>query len=421
MKVKLPYGKSYLTAEIPDENIIKVLTARDYEALKNPDEAIEKSLKEPIEKDPLRDLVKPGMKVAIITTDNTRACPDDVLLPHILRELKAGGVWKDDITIIIGTGLHRKLTREEMEEVVGKEVLQSYRVLCHDADGDCVKIGETSMGNPVEINRRVHESDFIISTGFIEPHFFAGFSGGRKLILPAVSSRRAIYEHHSFEMIDHPKVRTGVLEGNPFHEDMVEQAEIAGLDFIVNVVLNRFKQIVGVFSGDFKKAHEEGVKLDRKIVEVEVEEEADISIASNSGYPLDRDFYQAVKGMDSASSVTKEGGTVIVVSECIDGIGPESFYEIHKGAKSPDEVYERIKKNQPIESQWQNQILARIQKKNDIIAVTSLDDETVRDFLVTPAKSIEEALNMAFEKHGRDARITVVAEGPFIMPVLKKR
>jgi len=421
MEIKLPYGKGYLTAELPDENVLRVIHARDRKGLGNPDEEIERSLNEPIDKDPLRDLVKAGDKVAIITTDNTRACPDDVLLSHILRELKAGGVWKDDIAIIIGTGLHRKLSPEEIEEVVGKEVVRSYRVVCHDPDGDCIYIGETSRGIPIEVNRRVYEADFVISTGFIEPHFFAGFSGGRKLIMPGVSSRRAIYEHHSFEMIDHPKVRTGILEGNPFHEDMVEHAEAAGLDFIVNVVLNRFKEIIGVFSGDFRRAHEEGVKCDRELVEIEVEEEADIAIASNSGYPLDRDFYQAVKGMDTASAVTKEGGTVIVVSECIDGVGPKSFYEIHRGAKSPDEVYERIKKNQPIESQWQNQVLARLQKKNEIIAVTSLDDSTVKDFLVTPAKSVEEALNMAFEKHGRDAKIIVVTEGPFVMPVLKKR
>jgi|Deesub1362A_J573_1020465.scaffolds.fasta_scaffold01394_14 nickel-dependent lactate racemase len=421
MRVKLPYGRSYLTTELPDENVIRVINARDRKGLENPNDAIEKSLKEPIGSDPLKDLVSSGDKVAIITTDNTRACPDDVLLPHILRELRVGGVWKDDITIVIGTGLHRKLTKDEMAEVVGKEVIESYRVMCHDPDGDCVYLGETSRGIPIEVNRRVYEADFIISTGFIEPHFFAGFSGGRKLILPAVSSRRAIYEHHSFEMIDHPKVRTGVLEGNPFHEDMLEHAEAAGLNFIVNVVLNRFKEIVGVFSGDFKKAHEEGVKCDRELVEIEVEEEADITIASNSGYPLDRDFYQAVKGMDTASTITKEGGTVIVVSECIDGVGPKSFYEIHRGAKSPDEVYERIKRNQPIESQWQNQVLARLQKKNEIIAVTSLEDTLVRDFLVIPAKSVDDALEIAFEKHGKDARIIVVTEGPFVMPVLKKR
>jgi len=282
-----------------------------------------------------------------------------------------------------------------------------------------VSLGETSWGVPIRVNKIVAEADFKISTGFIEPHFFAGFSGGRKSIMPGVSARESIYGNHSYRMLNNPNARAGILKGNPVHEDAVEHAQAIGLDFIINVILNRDKEIGKIVAGDLLKAHEKGVMMDREVVEVKFGQKADITITTNNGYPLDYNLYQSVKGMDTASVTTRNGGYIILASECRDGVGPDGFLKIHREARSPEEVLKTIMKEEPLEAQWENQVLARIQRDKEIYLVSELKDQVVEDFMIKPADSVESAIEEALRKTGRKAKIAVIPEGPVALPILE--
>ncbi|MCK4580595.1 MAG: nickel-dependent lactate racemase, partial [Dehalococcoidia bacterium] len=358
-----------------------------------------------------------GDKVAVIVTDNTRACPDDRLVPPILAELERK-VARDNITIIVALGLHPPLDREELARLLGRDITEKYNVVNHDPSATLF-LGQTSRGTPVDINTRVVEADFRVSTGFIEPHFFAGFSGGRKSIAPGVFGLRSAYANHSYKMIEDPRSRAGILGGNPIHEDLVEQAGMARLDFIVNVLLNKQRQITHVVSGDPIRAHERGCDIEREIAGVNVDHKVDITITTNSGAPLDLDLYQTVKGMDNASLITRDGGIVIIASSCSAGVGPEAFRELHVSVGSPKEVLQKIRREEPIGVQWQNQILARTQLRNDIYLVSELEDSVVRDMMLTPIHSIEEGLSKAFEALGQQAEVAVMREGPLVLPLLE--
>lgn len=415
-EIKFPCGNGYLTASLPTGNIAYVLTTRDVAGLENEGEAITASLRKPIASPPLLDRISKTDKVVILVTDNTRPCPEDRLLPPILAELEEK-IPRENITIIIALGLHPPLDRPEMITKLGKEIVENYRVLNHDVN-QTVNIGTTSRGTPVDINSRVIEADFRLSTGFIEPHFFAGFSGGRKSIAPGVFSVRSAYKNHSFTMLEHPEVRAGNLKGNPIHEDMVEQAKMARLDFIVNVLLNKRREITHVVAGDPFQAHEKGCRIERDIVGVKVPHPVDIAITTNSGAPLDLDLYQTCKGIDTAAQITRPGGIIITVSACSAGLGPESFRELHASVSSPEEVLREIKRQEPIGVQWENQILARIQLKNAVYLVSSLEDNLVRDMMMTPIRTVEEGLEKAFQVLGTAASIAVIPEGPLVLPLL---
>lgn len=417
-EIELPCGECALTAQIPTKNIACVLTKQDAKGLVDERQAITQSLRSPIESPPLLDLVKPTDKVVVIATDNTRPCPDDRILPPLLAELE-GKVPRENITIIVALGLHPSLNKAELARKLGKDIVANYNVFNHDVN-DTVYIGTTSRGTPVDINRRVIEADFRISTGFIEPHFFAGFSGGRKSIAPGVFSVRSAYHNHGYRMVEHPKARAGITKGNPLHEDLVEQAQMAKLNFIVNVLLNKDREITHVVAGHPFKAHEKGCQIEKKIAGVEVPQRADITITTNSGAPLDLDLYQTCKGIDTASQVTRDGGIIIVASSCSAGIGPEAFLELHRSVDSPKEVIRKVKREEPIGVQWENQILARTQLKQDIYLVSSLDDAVVNDMMMTPVSTIEEGLKKAFSILGKNAEVIVIPEGPLVLPLLEE-
>ncbi|MBI4295602.1 MAG: nickel-dependent lactate racemase [Chloroflexi bacterium] len=414
-EIMLPYGDSFLTARIPARNIAAILERKDVGGIAGEAAAIRNSLRSPIAHAPLRDAIKKTDRVVVIVTDNTRPCPDDRLLPPILAELEEK-IPRENITIMVALGLHPPLDKEQLVKKLGRRIVENYRVINHDP-GQTVNIGTTSRGTPVDINTEVVKADFRISTGFIEPHFFAGFSGGRKSIAPGVFGVRSAYHNHGFQMIEHPRARAGILKGNPIHEDMVEQARMAKLDFIVNVLLNRKGEITHVVAGDAIKAHETGCEIARDIVGVTVDHKADIAITTNSGAPLDLDFYQTCKGIDTAAQITRDGGIIIVASECNTGVGPQTFWELHKSASSPNEILERIKREEPIGVQWQNQILARIQLKNAVYLVSCLKDNLVKDMMITPIHTIEEGLEKAFEALGNDAKIAIIPEGPLVLPM----
>jgi nickel-dependent lactate racemase len=412
----LPYGESFLTARVPSDNISFILKKREIKGIDNEREAIADSLKSPIGCQPLIEQVQKNNRVVVIVTDNTRACPDDRLLPSILGELEKK-VSRDNITIIIALGLHPPLDKEATVKKLGNDIIENYRVINHDVN-DTIYIGTTSRGNPVEINRQVIEADFRISTGLIEPHFFAGFSGGRKSIAPGVFGVRSAHHNHGYKMIEHPLARAGILNGNPVHEDMVEQAKMAGLNFIVNVLLNRGGEITHMVSGDFVRAHEKGCQIEKEIAGVNIDHKVDITVTTNGGAPLDLDLYQTCKGIDNASQITRDGGIIIIASSCNEGAGPKEYLDLHKSANSAGEVLQKIRNEEPIGVQWQNQILARAQLKSSIYLVSGLEDSLVRDMMIEPVGSIEEGLDRAFQVLGRNAEVAIIPEGPLVLPVI---
>ncbi|MDH5781654.1 MAG: nickel-dependent lactate racemase [Dehalococcoidia bacterium] len=421
-EIEFPYGDSSIKARIPTKNISFLLSSKYVKGLENEREAITNSLRSPIGCPPLRDRVTKNDKVVVLVTDNTRPCPDDRLLPPILAELEEK-VPRENITIIIALGLHPPLNKDEIIKLLGRDIVENYNVVNHDVN-QCVYIGTTSRGTPVDINTKVLEADFRISTGYIEPHFFAGFSGGRKSIAPGVFSVRSAYKNHGYKMIEHPRTRAGILKGNVFHEDLVEQAKMAKLDFIVNVLLNwsiyyRKREITHVVAGDFIKAHERGCELERAIAEVKVDHKVDISITTNTGAPLDLDLYQTCKGIDIAAEITRDGGIVIVASSCFAGVGPAAFREVHASCSRPIEVLQKVRREEPIGVQWENQVLARTQLKNDVYLVSNLEDSVVKDMMITPIRTIEEGLEKAFKVLGSDAEIAVIPEGPLVLPLLQ--
>lgn len=414
---KFPYGDSVLKAHLPAGNVSAILKSHHARGIENQEEAIVNSLRFPFGSPPLTECLHKSDRVVVIVTDNTRACPDDKLLPPILAELEQK-VPRENITIIIALGLHPPLSKKELVKKLGKNVVAKYNVINHDAS-QCVNIGVTARGTPVEVNRRVMEADFRISTGFIEPHFFAGFSGGSKSIAPGVASSRSIHINHGYKMIEHPLSRAGIIRGNPIHEDMVEQARMAQLDFIINVLLNERREITHIVAGDPVKAHEEGCEIEKRIAGVKVEHKVDITITTNGGAPLDLDLYQTCKGIDNASRITRDGGIVIVASSCRAGVGPEAFRKLHTSVKSPKEVMQKIRREEPLGVQWQNQILARAQMKNDIYLVSELKDSLVKEMMMIPVPTIEAGLQKALGVLGDDAEVAILVEGPLVLPLLE--
>jgi nickel-dependent lactate racemase len=324
----------------------------------------------------------------------------------------------ENVTVIVASGLHPPLDQSELINKLGRDIFEKYSVINHDVN-QTENIGITSKGTPVDINKKVIEADFRVSTGLIEPHFFAGFSGGRKSIAPGVFGVRSAYKNHGYNMIEHPYARAGMLKGNPIHEDLLEQAKMAKLDFIVNVLMNNKREITHVVAGDPVKAHELGCEIKRDIVGVIVDHKVDITITTNNGIPLDLDFYQTCKGIDTASQITRDGGIIIVASSCYTGIGPKEFRTLHASVNSPKEVIRKIRREEPIGVQWQNQILARTQLKNDIYLVSELEDDVAKDMMITPINTIEEGLQKAFKVIGDDAQIAIIPEGPLVLPILE--
>ena len=416
-EIELPYGDSFLKARIPTKNLSYILNSKYVKGLEDEQGTITSSLRDPIGRPPLCDCINKNDKVVVLVTDNTRPCPEDRLLPPILAELERK-IPRENITIIVAVGLHPPLTELQLVKKLGKDIVDSYNVVNHDVN-QCVYIGITSRGTPVDINTSVVEADFRMSTGFIEPHWFAGFSGGRKSIAPGVFSVRSAYKNHSYSMLDHPCSISGIIKGNIVHEDLVEQAKMANLNFIVNVILNKNREITHIVAGDPIEAHEKGCGIEADIAQIKVPHKVDITITTNGGAPLDLDLYQACKGMNTASRITRDGGIVIIASACDDGKGPEEFMELHASVSSPKEVLQKIRREEPIGVQWQNQILARDQLRNDFYLVSCLDDKIIRDMMITPIRTIEEGLAKAFKIIGDNAEIAVIPEGPLVVPMLE--
>jgi nickel-dependent lactate racemase len=418
MKVKLAYGKKGLWVALPDDNVT-VVEPRFVPGLPDETEAIRSALREPIGTPPLRDLVKPDDTVAIVFSDITRPQPRERMLPVLLEELSH--VPSENIVLINALGTHRPNTDEELIEMLGREIAEGYRFVQHDAwdKGNMVYLGPTSFGHETYINGVYMGARVKILSGFIEPHFFAGFSGGPKAVLPGLADERSVLGNHDAEMIGHPRATWGVTEGNPIWEEMREMAAKTEPTFLLNVTLNKNKEITGVFAGDIWQAHAAGTAFAGKSVMMPVPEPFDIAVTTNSGYPLDLNLYQAVKGMSAAALVVKEGGSIIAAAECWDGIPDHGEYKnILKMADSPQKLLEVIRApGFLMQDQWEAQVQAQIQLKADVYVKTSyLSDEQIREALLLPCHSIEETLAQLLERYGPDATICVLPEGPQTVP-----
>lgn len=419
MKVKLAYGRNGLEVDFVQPGI-EVIEPRFVEGVRDEPSALRLALRNPIASPPLKDIVSPGDRVALVFSDRTRPMPSDRVLPVILAELEH--VPKKRITLINAVGTHRPNTPEELEAMLGRSVVENYRVVQHRPKdrASMVYLGKSSFGNEVWVNRDFMQAKIKILTGFIEPHFFAGFSGGPKAVLLGVGAFESILKNHSAPMIDNPHATWGETEGNPIHQEMSEIAGLVKPDFIVNVTLNKNRSITGVFAGSWKEAHAEGCAFARKWVMRPVKEPYDLVVTTNSGFPLDMNLYQAVKGMSAAARIVKDGGAIIIAAECSDGVPHHgSFRELLRARKSPAELLEMIQNSpETIQDQWQVQILAKILQRARVYLYSSLPDEEVASANLTPVKDIARLVN-ELSAGQREFRIAVLPEGPQTVPYLE--
>ncbi len=415
--IKIPYSKGFIDAQIPDARLEGVLEskAHHYKPEAGEQELVKMALENPIGSPRLRDLVKGKNKIVIIASDHTRPVPSKIMAPIMLEEIRSGNP-NADITFLIATGFHRPTTKEELIGKFGEKVVAEEKIVVHNAFAPetMVNIGKLPSGGDIIINKLAVEADLLISEGFIEPHFFAGFSGGRKSVLPGVVSKVTVLANHNSRFIASDKARTGNLEGNPLHIDMLHAAKTAKLQFIVNVVIDADKKIIKAFAGDLEKAHAEGTAFAGELANVEAKPAA-IAITSNGGYPLDQNIYQAVKGMSAAEATCRKGGVIIMCAACNDGHGGEEFYQWFAKAQSAQAVMDKIMAIEPentLPDQWEAQILARILIDYTVIMVTDqCDHEMIKNMKMKVTKTFPEALKMAEEIAGKDARITVVPDG----------
>ena len=416
MTIHLPYGRTHLALELPESRVNGVLRSRleEYIPTRGQRELVEAALAAPIGSEPLETLAKGKTNIVLIASDHTRPVPSKVLMPPMLAAIRRGNP-EAKITILIATGCHRGTTKAELIEKFGPEIVENEEIRIHDCadEANMVTIGTLPSGGTLRINRIAAEADLLISEGFIEPHFFAGFSGGRKSVLPGIAARETVYWNHNAEFIASPLARTGILEGNPIHRDMVYAARTAKLAFICNVVINARHEVVGAFAGDCEQAHVAGTEFLKGLCQCP-KTPADIVITSNNGYPLDQNVYQAVKGMTAGEATCREGGVIIMVAACNDGHGGESFMKTVAQDLTAGEILAQIQatpKCDTVPDQWESQILVRILSKFHVVLVSQWDPEQVKAMKMHPAKDLDEALQIAENLLGTAVPVTVIPEG----------
>ena len=416
-KVTFPYGKETVSYEFQEDELKAVLTSsiEEYEPLAGEETLVREALANPIGSPKLSELAKGKNKVTIIASDHTRPVPSKVIIPAMLEEIRKGNP-DADITILIATGCHRGTTKEELIGKFGEKIVKNEKIYIHDCDekDKLVDIGTLLSGGQCIVNRIAYDADLLVAEGFIEPHFFAGFSGGRKSVLPGIAARETVLANHCSEFIDSPYARTGILENNPIHRDMLWAAKKANLQFIVNVVINSEKKVLYAVAGEVEAAHKKGTDFISKYCAVKASP-ADIAISTNGGYPLDQNVYQAVKGMTAAEATVRKGGVIIMLAASEDGAGGDFFY--HQLADEPDlkktlEIFRSRKRSETIPDQWEVQILIRILLHATVIYVSKMKDEEVSAMHMIPAHSLDEAMEKARDLIDKDAiSITAIPEG----------
>lgn len=424
MKIKLNYGSEGLEVEINDGNLLEVIESKGALLVTDTENALIESFRNPIGSIPLEEKIKGKQKICIVISDSTRAVPTKLILEILLEELGNYGIKKEQITILIATGLHRPNLNEELEKLVGKSIKENYNIVNHYARDreTCEYIGKTNRGTPIIIDKAYLSCDFRILTGLIEPHFMAGFSGGRKAICPGISYMDMFKHFHGPAILESPYASTANLENNPFHLESTEIAKKAGVDFIVNVTINKNKEITGIFSGDLEEAFYKGASFCNQSSCSKIKAEADIVVTSGGGLPLDATLYQAVKGMVSAMPAVKRGGMIIIASECVEEIGSEEFVKLTTQVDNLEAFIEKIKKPDYFEiDQWELEELIKARRKAEIYLYSSCmlkSQHKIPSSTLNIIGSVEEAINIGLEKYGKDATINVIPEGPYTVPFI---
>jgi len=422
MKINLAYGKKGMEWNVPDGYHVDIIEPQWVEGLRDQMGAVTENLRSPIGSKPLKDLVSRDSKIGIIFSDVTRATPYHIILPALLKELDH--VDQQNIILFCATGTHRPAPPDELATILGKEFAGKYRIVQNDTNdrSQYMHAGNTSSGNQIYLNAELAACDLKILTGFIEPHFFMGFSGGGKAVMPGMAYIDTIRYNHSISMLENENARWGITSGNPLWEDVHEAVDLLSDLFLLNITLNKRREISGVYAGDLRRAHKQGCIFAKKTAMAPVDEPYDLVITSNSGYPLDLNIYQSVKGMSAAMQVVKKGGDILIAAECWDGI-PENtdFARMLAAVDNIDDLYDHVKMNEKdFQDTWQIFYEVLIQRWANVHLYTDkLDDDTVRKALFSPVQDPEALIREILEKHGHDARICVLPEGPLTIPYIK--
>lgn len=419
MFINLAYGKKGYSVELSDKYNIDIIEPKWNDGVKDQSLAITEALRNPFNSKPLKEIVQDYDKIAIIFSDVTRATPYHLIIPAILGELQ--NISRENICFFCANGTHRSATDNELIKILGENIVRNYEIVQNDANNPELHeyVGITTSGNKIYLNKKVLNFNLKILTGFIEPHFFAGFSGGGKAIIPGMASVETIKFNHSISHLSHKNVKWGVTYGNPVWEEIMEAAEFVQGLFLLNITLNRNKEITNVFAGDLRAAHMAGCQFAKNSAMVSVNKLYDIVITSNSGYPLDLNIYQTVKGMSAAAQIIKPGGSIIMVAECWDGTPSESDYEkILISVNNSNDLMEYIKKNEAtLKDTWQIYFQALVQQKANVYLFSDkLDDETIKRALFNPVSDIGKLTDELVRKIGPQADICVLPEGPWTIP-----
>ncbi|MBI3410809.1 MAG: nickel-dependent lactate racemase [Planctomycetes bacterium] len=420
MRITLDYGKTGLEVDLPEDRIVGPLAIRDATPLADPERAIASALAHPIGTPPLAEIARGRTSACILICDITRPVPNRLILPPLLRTLEEQGIPRDEILILIATGLHRPNQGSELEELVGPEIVAHYRIENHFGKrlADHEFLGTTPNGVPAYIDRRYLRADLKITTGLIEPHLMAGYSGGRKVICPGIAALETVKVWHGPKFLEHPKADCGFLEGNPVHEENTRIAKMAGCDFIVNVAIDGNRRITWVGAGDMEKAWLEGVRFVEKIVRVPVQEPLDVVVTSCAGYPLDTTWYQAIKGLTGALPIVKRGGTIVMAASLSEGIGSPEFQKLLADNQDLKLFKERILGNDYfVMDQWQLEELAKVVERCKVRVVSDgLPVESLKKCHVVPAESVEKAVADCLAEYGSSAKVGVIPKGPYVLP-----
>jgi len=418
MKVNLTYGQGWLPVEFPDKRTT-VIEPSHTRGLGDERAAVLAALQSPIASKPLRELIGPTTKICILFTDITRATPNDRIIPWLLEHLSH--VPRENITLLNQLGTHRPNTKAELEKMLTPQVVANYRVLNHEPENEdaLVQVSVTRDGTPALLNKHALAADLRIVTGFIEPHFFAGFSGGIKGIMPGVGGLRTVMSNHGFRNIGDPNATFGINDGNPLWEELRDIALKAGPSFLLNVTLNEAREITGVFAGDILKAHKVGTEFVRKSAMQAVEEPFDVVVATNSGYPLDMNLYQGVKGMSAGERIIKPGGTLILAAECREGVPAQSpLDKLLRAVSSPEDLLAMLAQPGFVRAeQWQAQIQAIIQRKARVLVHSKIPDDVIRAAHLQPCHDIAAEVASCLRENP-SARVAVLPQGPLTIPYL---
>ena len=412
MKLQFGFGTGVQEADVPERNLLGVLHANEVPLELTGEAEVRRALEAPIGSPRLRELVHPGEKIAIVTSDITRPMPTYKVMPALLDELYAAGVRREDVTLVFALGSHRRHTPQEQQKLAGERAWNEIRCVDSDPD-DCVHLGTTKAGTPVDITRAVAQADRRICLGNIEYHYFAGYSGGAKAIMPGVSTRSAIQANHS--MMVRPEACAGALETNPLRMDIEEAGAICGIDFIVNVVLSEHKEIIRAVAGDPVAAHRAGCRFLDRIYRKELPQAADIVLVSQGGAPKDLNLYQTQKALDNARHAVKQGGIIVLIGSCKEGLGEKVFEQWMTKSSSPDAMIERIGRDFQLGGH-KAAAIAMTLKKADIYLVSDLEDDFVRSIFLTPQPDVQTALDRAFAVLGPDATVLAMPFGGSTLP-----